>query len=306
MSTPPPTPSPTPQTATARIHNIGYRHYDGPRLGIPYARLSLFTHSLRGAYGLGRSARSKILPFALAAIMAVPALVMVAVAVTVGMNSLPIGYTEYALFMQPIIGLYLALAGPQLVSLDQRYHTLPLYFSRPLEHADYVRAKAAALAAALFVFTAVPVVLLYIGALLAKLSPADETLGFAKGLLFSAVFSVLHAAIALLIASLTPRRGFGVAAIIGALTVPYFAVTSVQFVIAEQGSGSLDSVGWLAMLSPGSLLDGFQGALLGGTTEFPHQYAPSGAMGAGYLAVIAGVTALCYVLLLRRYRKAGL
>lgn len=29
-------------------------------------------------------------------------------------------------------------------------------------------------------------------------------------------------------------------------------------------------------------------------------------MGAGYLAVIAGVTAVCYVLLLRRYRKAGL
>ncbi|MGW7292963.1 ABC transporter permease [Streptomyces xiamenensis] len=295
---------PVAATPAARIHNIGYRHYDGPRLGVSYARLSLFTHSLRGAYGLGRSARSKILPFALFAVMCVPALVMVAVAVTVGMNSLPLDYTKYALFMQPIVGLYLALAGPQLVSLDQRFHTLPLYFSRPIEHADYVRAKVAALAAALFLFTATPVVLLYAGALLAKLSVVDETIGFGKGLLTAAVFSVLHAAIALLIASLTPRRGFGVAAIIGVLTVPYFAVTVVQAVLGEQGSEG--AIGWLGLLSPGSLMDGFQGALLGGSTDFPHAYVPSGAMGVGYLAVITGLTAACYALLLRRYRKAGL
>ena len=36
-----------------RIHNIGYRSYDGLRLGRSYATRSLYSQSLRGAYGLG-------------------------------------------------------------------------------------------------------------------------------------------------------------------------------------------------------------------------------------------------------------
>ncbi len=31
----------------SRIHNIGYRSYDGPRLGRAYARRSLFSQTLR-------------------------------------------------------------------------------------------------------------------------------------------------------------------------------------------------------------------------------------------------------------------
>ena len=59
---------------TGAIHDIGYRHYDGPRLGAAYIRRSLFVETLRGAYGLGRSARSKVMPLGLLALMALPAL----------------------------------------------------------------------------------------------------------------------------------------------------------------------------------------------------------------------------------------
>ena len=38
---------------TGAIHDIGYRQYDGPRLGPAYIRRSLTVQSLRGAYGLG-------------------------------------------------------------------------------------------------------------------------------------------------------------------------------------------------------------------------------------------------------------
>ena len=61
---------------TGAIHDIGYRHYDGPRLGASYIRRSLFVETLRGAYGLGRSARSKVMPFLLLAVMVLPAVVM--------------------------------------------------------------------------------------------------------------------------------------------------------------------------------------------------------------------------------------
>ncbi|MDT0342094.1 ABC transporter permease [Streptomyces litchfieldiae] len=288
----------------ARIHDIGYRRYEGQRLGAMYARRSLFVHSLRGAFGLGRSARSKVLPIGLFVIMCAPAVVMVAVAMTVGMDELPIDYTSYGLFMQPIFGLYLALAAPQMVSLDLRYKTIPLYFSRPIERADYVIAKFAALTAALFLFIALPLVIAYAGGLLAELGFADQTTAFGRGLVATAVFAVLHAAIGLLIASLTPRRGFGVAAIIAVLTIPYFAVLSVMVVANEQGNP--DAVGWLGLFSPGSLMEGFQAKFLGGETEFPDNIVPSDAAGVAYLLVTAALIALCYVLLTRRYRKAGL
>ncbi|MDB1086194.1 ABC transporter permease [Streptomyces sp. ACA25] len=303
MSPEPTTPADTPR-ADARIHNIGYRHYDGERLGRPYARRSLFVHSLRGAYGIGRSAKSKVLPFALFAVMCLPAIVMVAIAITVGMDELPFAYTSYALFMQPILGLYLALTAPQLVSLDLRFHTIPLYFSRPLERVDYVLAKLGALIGALLLFIGAPLLLMYAGALLGELSFTDQTRGFAQGVAGAVVFSVLHAAIALLIASLTPRRGFGVAAIIAVLTIPYFAVTAVQGVSVSQGA--TDAVGWLGLGSPGTLMDGFQQYFLGGTSEFPDGYLLTGAEAPVYVLVIVGLTALSVLLLLRRYRKAGI
>jgi ABC-2 type transport system permease protein len=286
------------------IHNIGYRHYDGPRLGRGYARRSLFVQSLRGAYGLGRSAKSKVLPMILAAAMGFPAVIMVAVAVFSGADELPVAYTEYALFLQPVIGIFVAAAAPQAVSLDLRFRTTPLYFSRPIERRDYVSAKYAALTAALFVFTATPVVLLYVGALLAKLDFTDQTAGFAKGLLFSAVFAALNAGIGLALAALTPRRGFGIATVIAVLTIPYMLVTALQGIAYEQNAG--DIVGWLGLGSPGTLMGGFQETLLGGPSVYPGAVELSAAEGAGYVLLIAVLLAGTYALLLRRYRKAGL
>ena len=72
------------------IHDIGYRHYDGPRLGRGYVQRSLFTETLRGSYGLGRAARTKVVPMLLLAAMCVPALVLVVVATVTG-GGLPVG-----------------------------------------------------------------------------------------------------------------------------------------------------------------------------------------------------------------------
>ncbi|TDC76516.1 ABC transporter permease subunit [Streptomyces hainanensis] len=295
----------TPPTAQdARIHNIGYRRYEGERLGAGYARLSLFVHSLRGGFGLGRSARSKVLPFGLFAIMCFPAVVMVAVAVMTGLDEMPIEYQGYGLAMQPILSLYIALAAPQMVSLDLRFRTIPLYFSRPMSPADYVRAKFAALSAAIFLFVAIPLTIAYAGGLLAELGFADQTSGYLRGLVAAAVLAVTHAGVALVVASRTPRRGFGVAAIIAVLTVPYFAVTAVQAIANEQGGS--DAIGWLGLFSPTTLMDGLQSAFLGGTSGFPGEAGPSTGAGVGYLLVTVGLVALCHVLLVRRYRKAGL
>ncbi|MFJ9849141.1 ABC transporter permease subunit [Streptomyces sp. NPDC101150] len=302
-----PTGSTTPAGAApggAYIHNIGYRHYDGPRLGRAYARRSLFSQSLRGAYGLGRSAKTKVLPMLLFAVMCLPAAIMVAVAVFTKAAALPVGYTHYAIYLQAVIGLYLAAQAPQSVSRDLRFKTVPLYFSRPIERADYVAAKFAAMASALFVLTAAPLVVLYVGALLAKMDFLDQTKGLGQGLVSTTLLSLLFAGIGLVVSALTPRRGFGVAAVIAVLTIPYGAVSAVQNIASVQGSES--AVGWLGLFSPITLIDGVQASFLGGTTSFPNGLAPSTAAGFVYLLVTLIAIAGSYALLMRRYRKAGL
>jgi len=311
---PPPAPAPpaaesAPQGSAGRqggdvIHDIGYRNYDGPRLGRGYARRSLYVQSLRGCYGLGRSAKSKVLPMILLAVVCLPAAMMVAITVQGHLRQQPLGYNNYVIQLQPVIGVFVAAAAPQAVSLDLRFRVVPLYFSRPIEHSDYVSAKFAALFTALFVFTSLPLAILYLGALLAKLEFADQTGDFALGLACSALFSLLHAGIALALAALTPRRGFGVAAIIAALTVPYVLISALQGIAASQGVGS--APGWIGLGSAGTLIDGIQAAFLGGHSNFPGGQDPTTGQASVYVLVVAVLVAGAYALLLRRYRKAGL
>ena len=287
------------------IHDIGYRHYDGPRLGRAYARRSLYVQSLRGAYGLGRSAKSKVMPMILFAVMCAPAAIIVAVAIGTSMTKLPIEYTRYAIIMQTVISLFLAAQAPQSVSLDLRFKVTPLYFSRPIERIDYVAAKYAALATALFILTAVPVTILYIGSLLAKFDFGDATSGFAKALVAELLLSLLYAGLGLLIAALTPRRGFGVAGIIALFTLSYGAVSSVQAVASVQGSKS--AIGWLGLFSPITLIDGVQTWWLGASSSYVDAAGPSSALaGCVFLFVLLALIGGTFGLLMSRYRKVGL
>ncbi|MEU5158549.1 ABC transporter permease [Streptomyces sp. NPDC020875] len=303
--TPVPAPgSPADAAESARIHNIGYRHYDGPRLGRAYVRRSLYVQSLRGAFGLGRSAKSKVLPMMLFAVMCLPALIIVAVAVSLKSDELPLDYAEYGFFLQAVIGLFVAAQAPQAVSRDLRFRTVPLYFSRPLERVDYVLAKYGAMATAMLIITGTPLILLYLGSLLAKMDFLDQTKYFTQGLVAAAVLSVLFAGLALVLAAATPRRGFGVAAIIAMLTITYAAVSTVQGI--AHGTGSTEVVQWFGLFSPYTLVYGIQNAFLGTDSVFPGGHETSAGVGALYVLVAAGLIAGSYALLMSRYRKAGL
>lgn len=291
-------------SGTTQIHNIGYRNYEGARLGRAYARRSLYSQSLRGAYGLGRSAKSKVLPMILFAVMCLPAGIIVAVAIFTDLKRLPVEYTRYAIITQAIIGLYLASQAPQSVSRDLRFKTVPLYFSRPIERVDYVLAKFGAMASGLFILTAAPLVILYVGALLAKMDFADQTKEFGQGLVSVALLSVLFGGLGLVMAALTPRRGFGVAAVIATLTVTYGAVVTLQGI--AYGTGSESAIKWIGLFSPITLIDGVQTAFLGATSTFVGGEGPSAGLGVLYLLVVLGLVLGSYAVLMRRYRKVGL
>lgn len=290
---------------TSRIHNIGYRSYDGVRLGRAYARRSLYSQSLRGSFGLGRSAKSKVLPMLLCGVMCLVALILVAVAIaTPGMTKLPIEYTDFAIYLQAVIGLFVASQAPQSVSRDLRFKSVPLYFSRPIERVDYVLAKFAAMASALLILTGLPLVILYVGALLAEFDFVDQTKSFGQGMVSVALLSVLFAGLGLVVAALTPRRGFGVAAVIAVLTITYGAVSTVQAIAWQTDSAG--AITWLGLFSPITLIDGVQTAFLGAFSTFPGGEGPGAAAGVVYLFVVLALVAGSYAVLMRRYRRVGL
>src|ERR1700674_5587433 len=139
------------ESATGAIYDLGYQGYDGPRLGRRAAVTTLYRASLRAAFGLGRSGRSKIVPWGLTAII----LISAAVAVAPGAPS-PFTFDNYLWEMQPLLALFVAAQAPELVSGDQRNHVLSLYFSHALARGDYALAKLAALATALFCMALAP------------------------------------------------------------------------------------------------------------------------------------------------------
>ena len=285
------------------IHDIGYRRYDGARLGRSYILRSLFVQSLRSTYGLGRTAKAKVLPFLLLSAMLLPAVILVAVVIFARLESLPLPYHRYVIVTQAVIGIFVAAQAPQLFSRDLRFRSITLYFSRPLTRLDYVLARYAALVSALVFLTLAPLIVLYAGALLAKLPFGEQTKDFAAAAAGAIILSFVLAGVGAVIASLTTRRGFGVAAIITTLLVSFAGVNIVSEIARYEASETL--AGYLGVFSPITLVDGVQVLLLGASssgTAAP----PEGALGtAVFLVTTAVVVAGSFGLLLLRYRKVA-
>jgi ABC-2 type transport system permease protein len=301
MSVPEPAP-------TSTIHDIGYRRYGGVRLGRGYAVRSLFVQSLKATYGLGRPAKSKVMPMLLLVLLALPALIMVVITIVTQDDALPVNYIDYIpgnlIFL--IVAIFVASQSPQMVSRDLRFHLVPLYFSRPITTLDYVLAKFAAMTAALWILMATPLVILYAGALLAELPPATQTKEFLMGLVGVAFFALVLAGVGLTIASATPRRGFGIAAIITVILVSYIVVSIVQgIMIFEEGNSTVAM--YAELFTPFNLVNSFQLWLFSRPENetFPELPVPEGFEGVVFAAVVAATIVLSIGFLLWRCRKMG-
>ena len=105
------------------------------RLGRGFAVRSLYLHSLRAAYGLGRSAKAKIFPWLVAGLVLIVAVVVAAVRAATG--ELLMDYPAFSDNMVILVVLFVAVVAPELVSRDLRSGVLALYFSRPIRRGDY-------------------------------------------------------------------------------------------------------------------------------------------------------------------------
>lgn len=224
----------TEATTTSVIHDIGYKPYTGPRLGRGHILRSLYWFSLRSAFGFGRGARARIIPLACFAAMLLPAAISIYKVASVGGDPV-LSYSHYAYSMSLFLIVFVAVAAPELVSRDLRHHTLPLYFSRPLRRSDYPLAKLLALATAVFLFEALPLLAMYLGTIASSTSGSgvwDQTKALVPGLLVALAYGLAFAPLTLLIASSTGRRAIAT----GAIAILFLATTAISHVFESVGT----------------------------------------------------------------------
>jgi ABC-2 type transport system permease protein len=246
---------------TGTIYDIGYRHYDGPRLGRRGAIGAIVGAGLRAVFGFGRSGRSKIIPWGAVILAALPAVISVAVRVLAGDILDLYDYDGYVWNISALLPIFIAAQAPELVVNDIRHRVLPLYFSRPIRRVDYVVAKIAALAIGLLALTLVPVLLLFIGRVLSTddlVAAVGDEIGAMPEIIGSGVIhAVVLASIGLAICSLAGRRAYAAGAVL--------AVFLIGGVISDSFSENGQDVA--AFVSPLAILDGTRQWLFGGAVD---------------------------------------
>jgi ABC-2 type transport system permease protein len=290
------------------IHDLGYRHYDGPRLGRAGIIRALSWHSLRSAFGIGRGAKAKIVPLLTFIIMCLPAVANAIAAARGGGRVVP--YDTYVFRLRGLVMvIFVAAQAPELVSRDLRSHVLPLYLCRPMRRLDYPLAKLAAFTVACLALVEIPLLLLYLGTIVSASGGAavwSQTRALIPGLLMGVLWAVLFASIGLALASLTGRRAYAT----GAIAIYFFLTWSLASILIGVGGGRGDAAGAAAplaarlagLISPVTVLEGVR-QWLGGTSVSP--VPPPGSVGVLYGVMFVVLMAASLGGLAARYRKAG-
>ncbi|MGZ8564258.1 MAG: ABC transporter permease subunit, partial [Candidatus Limnocylindria bacterium] len=159
-----------------------------------------------------------------------------------------------------LLPIFLAAQAPELAVNDMRQRVLPLYFSRPISRIDYVVAKLGALTIGLLALTLLPVLLLFLGRVLAAedvVGALGDELGYLPAIVGNGLLhAVVLASIGLAICSLSGRRAYAAATILA-----IFLVGSVMSSMLVELGGGLQNLA--PFTYPLSILDGTREWLFG-------------------------------------------
>ncbi len=238
--------------AAGVIHDLGYRRYDGQRLGRAQIVRALAWHSLRSAFGIGRGVKAKIVPVVTFGIMCLPAVINAAAVALSSSHARIIPYDTYVPAVRVLVmTIFIAAQAPELVSRDLRSHVLPLYFARPVRRADYPLAKLAAFVLACLIMIEIPELLLYLGTVLQAHGVSAiwaQTRALTPGLLVGLMWAAVLAAIGIALASFSGRRAYAT----GTIAIFFF----LSWTLARLLSHIAARVGHVAAVGPGHLVAG--------------------------------------------------
>ena len=240
----------------------------------------------------------------LLAMMLLPALILTGVLVQardlLELDQQIVAYSTYPITTQLLISVFVAAQAPTLLSRDLRFRTITLYLARPMRRSVYVLVRVASLTAATFVLIGAPLLLMYVGGLLADLPPAPRPGKFLGALVGAVLLAACLSGLAAMVAALTVRRGLAVAAVIVVLLVSYTVVATIQGISEETGD---DVVGEVAgLFSPYTLVNGVQ-VFLFDSPDATVTPPSSTAMGLLYVAAVVVMVLGSLAVLMARYRK---
>lgn len=234
------TADPVPNQTAERYGEVfdrGYARYNGPRLGRRQAVKSLIGYSMKRAMGIRKSWTAKVLPFLLYVSVVIPVIVMI------GVDALVDGfdftsYTSYIQWTFAVVGVFVAMSAPEMLCVDRKERTLPLYFSRAISRMDYVNAKVIAMTLLTMTMTLVPMVVLWLGQQLSADSVwtamRDNIGDLGRVVFLGTLISLTLGVLGLMVSSFTDRKGVAITIIfIGFLIVTALAVGSMELLQDE-------------------------------------------------------------------------
>lgn len=287
----------------ARIFDVGYRSYDGPRSAPVWALVTIWRHTVQRVLGLHRSFRHKVLPGIALAIAFLPALIFAGIAAFLPVDPilediLP-SYGEYVGFIVMALALFASFVAPEALCTDRRTGMLDLYLAGPLDVTRYLAAKWAAVAGVMSVMTVGPQLFILVAYTVENAGPSlRETPLLLLRIVVSGIgVALFYTAVAMGVSSLTTRRAVAAVATVLVLLVPSIAVGT-----AVESGGAPDE---LALLTPAvateyawRVFDDVRGPL---HTDRPIERLSTGFVVAGLAGWVALGTAVCWV----SYRRQG-
>lgn len=289
---------PAPAQPYGEVFDRGYQRYQGERLGRSHAVRALILYSMKRGLGIKKKWTAKITPILLYSIAYLPAIVITAI-ISFFPTETGLGYGSLYGFLDFVILIFAASVAPEMLCDDRRENVLPLYFSRPMSRLDYLLSKISAMAILMATLVFGPALMLFMGRTLTADNPAswfinnlDEVVRiFAYGTLLSAYY----AAIGLMIATFTTRKGIAAAImIVGVIIVSGF-VSGLYFAIDHSAAN------FLIYLNPFEVLDATRAWVFGTTLNANSMAGEVDMPGYTYGLAIVVVLAIAAAIMHRRY-----
>lgn len=278
-----------PQAQYGEIFDRGYLHYDGPRLGQLQAIWALARYSMARALGIRRSWTAKIMPLLLYGAAAIPVLIAIGIQAFAPQFQF-LTYPNFFGATFILVGIFVALVAPEMVSTDRHDRLLPLYFSRPIGRVGYVVAKLLATGLLTLSMSLLPIVVLWLGNGLMATEPLmamRESLDDLGRIVLTGVLIAFYlGAIGLLISSFTGRKSIAVGIIV------------LGFVLSEGLSAAISEAfqeeplaRWAFAISPSRTI----GALVAGLFD-ARDFTINASATEAFLVMVAVIVICCLVM----------